>query len=249
MKLNIGLILAVLLTGFSWGCQNKANEEADDDALEALADTTERYIDAVEAASEHYKLLSEQENVRVIEMQLPAGQRDNIHSHHHETVYFLKGGKAMIYTEEDTIKAELPDGHIMHHGPWTHSVENTGDSPIRAIIFERMYESEVEPMEGYLDAAKTASEHYKVLSTDGNVRILRMTLGPGKQDKKHSHYSESAYFIKGGEVKIHAGGEVMEADIPDGHVMQHEPWTHSVENVGQTTIEAIIFEQVPGEID
>lgn len=35
----------------------------------------------------------------------------------------------------------------------------------------------------------------------------------------------------------------MEVDIPDGHVMAHEPWTHTVENIGDTDIHAILFER------
>ena len=34
----------------------------------------------------------------------------------------------------------------------------------------------------------------------------------------------------------------MEADIPDGHVMWHEGWTHTVENIGTADILAIIVE-------
>ena len=34
----------------------------------------------------------------------------------------------------------------------------------------------------------------------------------------------------------------MEADIPDGFVMWHEAWTHTVQNVGTSDIKAIIAE-------
>ena len=34
----------------------------------------------------------------------------------------------------------------------------------------------------------------------------------------------------------------MEAEIPDGHVMWHEEWTHTVENIGSSDIKAIIVE-------
>jgi len=98
----------------------------------------ENYIDAVKAASENYKLLSEEGNIRVIEMLLKPGQKDNEHSHHSETVYFITGGKLKIYVDGDVMEAEIPDGHVMHHGPWTHRVENVGDSDVRAIIFEVM---------------------------------------------------------------------------------------------------------------
>ena len=51
------------------------------------------------------------------------------------------------------------------------------------------------------------------------------------------------YFISGSAVKIHLhDGITADADIPDGHVMAHEAWTHSVENVGTRDMKAIIFE-------
>ena len=34
----------------------------------------------------------------------------------------------------------------------------------------------------------------------------------------------------------------MEAELPDGHVMDHEPWTHQVSNIGTTDVRAIIYE-------
>lgn len=61
----------------------------------------DNYIDAIEAASDNYKLLSQEGNVRVIEMNLKAGQIDNEHSHHSETVYFIKGGKVKIHVGDE----------------------------------------------------------------------------------------------------------------------------------------------------
>lgn len=99
----------------------------------------EKYIDPIEVASKNYKLLSQEGNVRVIEMRLEPGQIDNEHSHPHETVYFIKGGKLRIHTAgNEPMEAEIPDGHVMHHGPWTHRVENIGDDIVLAIIFELM---------------------------------------------------------------------------------------------------------------
>jgi uncharacterized cupin superfamily protein len=70
-----------------------------------------------------------------------------------------------------------------------------------------------------------------------------MRLKAGETDTQHSHTSELVYFVKGGKVKVHLdNGETMEAEFPDGFVMAHDPWTHTVENVGTTDIFAIIFE-------
>lgn len=95
------------------------------------------YIDPTQAASEHYKLLLENEHVRVIEMKLPKGQIDNEHSHRAETVYFIRGSKARIHLPDgNAAEVDIPDGHVMWHEAWTHRVENIGDHDIHAIIVE-----------------------------------------------------------------------------------------------------------------
>jgi quercetin dioxygenase-like cupin family protein len=95
------------------------------------------YIDPTVVSPNEYKLLFEDDTVRVVEMTLPAGVSDAEHSHPHEVVYFLKGGEARIHVGDDAVEAEVPDGHVMAHEPWTHRVENIGTTDIHAIIFER----------------------------------------------------------------------------------------------------------------
>ncbi len=97
----------------------------------------------------------------------------------------------------------------------------------------------------YIDAIEAAADNYKLLAEEGKIRVIEMTLPPGVIDNEHSHHNETVYFIKGGKLRIHVGDEAMEVDIPDGHVMFHEPWTHRVENIGDTEVRAILFEQMP----
>ncbi len=95
------------------------------------------YIDPVEVSPNNYKILLENDNVRVLEMNLRAGEKDEVHSHPAETVYFIKGGKAKIHLPDgQSVDAELPDGHVMWNDAWTHQVENVGTSDIKAIIVE-----------------------------------------------------------------------------------------------------------------
>lgn len=100
-------------------------------------------------------------------------------------------------------------------------------------------------MENYIDAVKAASDNYQLLSHEGNVRVVEMLLRPGEIDNEHSHHNETVYFMSGGKARIHVDGEYQEVEIPSGHVMHHGPWTHRVENIGDTDIHAIIFEQMP----
>jgi hypothetical protein len=76
-----------------------------------------------------------------------------------------------------------------------------------------------------------------------DVRVLEMTLPAGVSDIEHSHPSETVYFERGSQVRIHTpGGEPLELDIPDGHILWHEPWIHRVENTGPANLRAIIVE-------
>jgi mannose-6-phosphate isomerase-like protein (cupin superfamily) len=100
----------------------------------------------------------------------------------------------------------------------------------------------------YIDPVQVSPGHYKTLLENDHVRVLEMTLKAGEKDEVHSHPSEVAYFVKGGKVVIHlTDGQAMEADIPDGHVMWHEEWTHQVENVGNRDLYAIVVESKNGE--
>jgi mannose-6-phosphate isomerase-like protein (cupin superfamily) len=95
----------------------------------------------------------------------------------------------------------------------------------------------------YIDPVEVSPNSYKVLLENDQVRVLQMDLKAGETDETHSHPSETVYFVKGGKAKIHLpDGGAVEADIPDGHVMWNEAWTHRVENIGSSDILAIIVE-------
>jgi len=93
------------------------------------------------------------------------------------------------------------------------------------------------------DPVKVSPNVYKVLLENDRVRVLEMKVKPGEKDKLHSHPSEVVHFINGGKVRINLpDGAAPEMEIPDGHVMWHEAWTHVVENIGSSEIYAIIVE-------
>jgi len=95
----------------------------------------------------------------------------------------------------------------------------------------------------YIDPTQSSPKNYKLLLENDKVRVMEMRVAAGETDNEHSHRDETVYFIKGGKARIHLpSGEKPELEIPDGHVMWHEAWTHRVENIGSTEIYAIIVE-------
>jgi len=95
------------------------------------------YIDPTESSPDNYKVLEENEHVRMLEMIVPAVASDELHSHPNEAVYFITGGKARVTLENgEQVEMELPDGASMLHEAWTHQVTNIGDTEIRSITVE-----------------------------------------------------------------------------------------------------------------
>ena len=96
----------------------------------------------------------------------------------------------------------------------------------------------------YKDPIEVSPNNYRLLLEDGDYRLVEMSLPAGTSDIEHSHPNEMVYFIRGGKVRIHLpDADPVELDIPDGFAMKHEPWTHTVENIGTTDIKAILFER------
>jgi hypothetical protein len=96
----------------------------------------------------------------------------------------------------------------------------------------------------YPSAHVASPDHYRVLLENEHVIVLKMVIGPGEADVMHSHQNETVYFERGGQLKItDASGEIIEADILDGHVMWHKAWSHQVTNTGDSDVIAIIVEE------
>lgn len=97
--------------------------------------------------------------------------------------------------------------------------------------------------EDYQAAHLASPDQYDLIFENDRVMVLKMELEPGEADIIHRHNNETVYFQTGGKLRIaEQGGEVLEADIPTGHVMWHQAWVHQVTNIGDTTVVAIIVE-------
>ena len=94
-------------------------------------------IDPVAVSPGNYKILLENDRVRVLEMLLRPGEIDELHSHPSETVFFLQGGSLRIHLPGgEAQEADIPDHHVMWNDAWTHRVENIGQGEVHAIIVE-----------------------------------------------------------------------------------------------------------------
>jgi len=83
------------------------------------------------------KLKFENDQVRVLEANLPPGVKEQVHSHPACVIYVIQGGRFRNYTADGKVtEGELKTGDAIYLAPLTHAAENIGDKTMHLILVE-----------------------------------------------------------------------------------------------------------------
>ena len=95
-------------------------------------------VDAVASSPDKFKILLNNEHVRVVEYSLLPGERDDWHSHPPKVSYVVAGGKLRITTENgESFLAHEQSGTATWMGSLgSHFAENIGTTPVRILLVE-----------------------------------------------------------------------------------------------------------------
>jgi quercetin dioxygenase-like cupin family protein len=106
-------------------------------SLLAVLSTTAHAQDPVKTSPQYYKVLLENDQVRVLEYHLKPGEKEPMHSHPAGVVYVLSGGKLKFtYPDGRTEEKAAASGETIWREPTTHSVENVGNTEAHAIAID-----------------------------------------------------------------------------------------------------------------
>lgn len=93
------------------------------------------------------------------------------------------------------------------------------------------------------DAVKVDPKHYKVEFENDEVKVLRITYGPGEKSKMHSHAEGVVVFLTDGKGKFTMpDGTTQEMNFEAGQVIWTGATTHQPENIGDKPFELIQIE-------
>ena len=93
------------------------------------------------------------------------------------------------------------------------------------------------------DPVKVDPAHHKVELDNADVRVLRITFGPGEKAPEHDHPNSVAVFLSDGTNRLTSPGQKpTENPQKRGDVVLLAAGKHSVENVGKTRTEVILVE-------
>ena len=104
----------------------------------AKPEATGMDIDAVKASPGQFKILLENEYVRVVEYSLKPGEKDSTHTHPPKTSYVISGGMLRIYPENEK---PFDFEEIKGAAEWSgkrgkHYVENIGKTTVTILLTE-----------------------------------------------------------------------------------------------------------------
>jgi quinol monooxygenase YgiN len=93
--------------------------------------------DPLAAYPENYKLLLENDQVRVLDFQLKKGAKESFHSHPAHVAYILTGFKIRFtFPDGRTALRETKDGDVLFSEAVTHASENIGERDAHGILVE-----------------------------------------------------------------------------------------------------------------
>src|SRR5438034_4724026 len=106
-------------------------------SLLAILCTTVHAQDPVKTSPQYYKVLLENDQVRVLEYRLKPGEKEPMHSHPAGVVYVLSGGTLKFsYSDGRTEEKAATTGETIWRDPVAHAVENIGKTEARAIAID-----------------------------------------------------------------------------------------------------------------
>lgn len=92
----------------------------------------------------------------------------------------------------------------------------------------------------YQDAVTAAPAIHQVVFENDEIRLLRVTVGPGAKAEMHSHPRNLNYVTQGGRLRFTSPeGQVREVELTEGQVLDSQAAAHEVENVGSSTVETL----------
>ena len=106
-------------------------------ALTALGATTAVAQDPIKVAPDMYKMVFENDRVRVLEVTFAPGGKIDKHSHPDHFAYVLTPGKLRIHKPNaEPSEADLTVGQVLWIPAETHWAENAGETELRVLVTE-----------------------------------------------------------------------------------------------------------------
>lgn len=250
-KNKIQFIVALTML-FAFACNDADKKE---ESTETTTDTTtagetvqpvqqDATPDAIKAAPDLYKVLSDSSGIRIVEVTYKPGDSSALHSHADYSVYATAPASVTFYDKNGAkVESEIKTGTTYVRAAELHSVKNTGKTTVKAILVEVSRPAQTTTPDAATNATKVASDVYKSKADSLGIRVLEVTAKPGKSVAMHAHPEAALYVIEGGVIEFtNKDGSKQVRELQKGMAVVLPAESHSAKNTGKTTLKAILVE-------
>jgi quercetin dioxygenase-like cupin family protein len=208
----------------------------------AVAVYLSRAQDPVKVAPQNYKVITENDTVRILDVNLPAGAKTASHSHPDLVGVVLEPGATKWTTSDGKSTQSPPDlkrGGVVYQSGSTHVTENTGKTALRAIVIEFKKPA---PAAGKGRNPSLPSP-YKQVDDNSRARSFQGTFSPGAKVPEHSHGDHVIVALSDATAEvIGKDGKKETLTFKKDAATFSGPMTHSAVNTGKTPLRLIVVE-------
>ena len=225
--------------------KEEPSEATDSTKIETVQPAAQDAVmDAVKAAPDLYKVLRDTMGIRIVEATYKPGDSSALHSHPDLAAYTAAGGTVAFYGKDGTkMENAMKTGTTLVRPGELHSVKNTGKTTLKVILVEVNRPMQATSQDAAMDATKVAPALYKLKNDTLGIRILEINYKPGQSSAMHSHPDNALYVIEGGKAEFTGkDGTKNVMEFKKGMAAVGPAETHSVKNIGNTTMKAILVE-------
>ena len=96
----------------------------------------ENMLNPLDVASNVYKLVMENDRVRVLTVTFRPGDKAVMHHHRDHVVYVLEGGKMKLTSQGKTDNLDLKTGEAIFLKAQSHEAQNIGQTTLNLLVVE-----------------------------------------------------------------------------------------------------------------
>jgi quercetin dioxygenase-like cupin family protein len=200
--------------------------------------------DPVKVDANHYKVMFENDQVRVLRIHYNPKEKSVMHEHPAAVVVFLNTSKARFTLPDGSTRTDGGGkaGHVRFTDAGKHLPEDIGSTPVEAVLVELKGKSGMGSAVA-LDPVKVDPTRHKVEVENDKVRVLRIKIKAGDTTKQHEHPNGVAIFLTDVKTKFTAGdGTTREGANKRGEAIWAAAEKHTVNNVAGAPAEIILVE-------
>lgn len=207
-----------------------------------LAGTICMAQDPIKVAGGQYKLIAENDNVRILEGNLAPGVKTAMHSHPAIMAVMLSPGATKWTMPDGKVEQSAPDmkrGTVLALPAQSHISENTGKTALKVIIVEFK-----KPAPSAAAAKKASSSpSCKPIAESAHATAQLCGGAAGSTTGKHTHAKEAVYVaLDDLSAEMDADGKKRSMEMKKDTAAIAPPETHSATNKGKTPYQLIVID-------